>query len=153
MDLVRPVARIAQELSNEAKDESERVYCKVGKDRIQSRAFFMGHFSSEYVMLYRDKKIGDYLQELFDTHEKLYGEWEKKNEQAAKQSPLLFEPPANRPILRSKVEWYDPYVNHTVTLRNGKRVTWHEAVGPQDRLWTDDYSNILSVVRFHWPWQ
>jgi hypothetical protein len=166
MDLVRPVARIAMELSDESVKESgdpnKKVYCKVGKDRIENygREWFMGHYSSEYVMIYRDKKIGDYLAALTADHDKLFNEWLEKGGEAARKEPLRFRPPAQYKIqdvnvhalLKSKVQWFDPYNDLTITIR-GQRYVQHRAVTREDRLWTDDFSNILSVIRWHFPWQ
>ena len=152
LDLVRPVARIAKELSDErvkeTKDETKQIYCKIGKDR-NEREFFMGHFSSEYVMIYRDKKVGDYLDELYETHEKLVNKWaEDTGERDTRQWRVPPEE-AKRPILYSKVQWYDPYKEQKVTYRSGQTVVWHRAVTKDDSLWTDDFSHILGVVR--WP--
>ena len=149
LDLVRPVARIAMELNAELVkqngDDSQRIYCKIGKDR-NEREFFMGHFSSEYVMIYKDKKVGEYFDELFETHEKLVNKWAEDNNE---RDTRLWRAPPDRPILYSKVQWYDPYVEQSFARRGGGRYVWHKAVTKTDSLWTDDYSYILGVVR--WP--
>lgn len=148
LDLVRPVARIAKELSDESVKKNgadKQIYCKIGKDR-NEREFFMGHFSSEYVMIYRDKKVGDYLDDLYETHEKLVSEWAEKE---GERDTRLWRAPPTRPILYSKVQWYDPYKDQKYQLRSGGTVTWHKAVTSNDSLWTDDFSHILGVVR--WP--
>jgi hypothetical protein len=111
-------------------------------------------------MIYRDKKIGDYLAALTADHDKLFNEWLEKGGEAARKEPLRFRPPAQYKIqdvnvhalLKSKVQWFDPYNDLTITIR-GQRYVQHRAVTREDRLWTDDFSNILSVIRWHFPWQ
>lgn len=125
MDLVRPVARIAMELG---------LGCIVGKDG-DVKGKYLGHFSSEYVMLYR-KECGfdDYVKKLKDEKEALV----EKNAQVM---------PPGRTILNSVVEWYDPYEDHFMQLRDGRRFKTHTKVTKADSLWTDDYSYILGVLR------
>jgi hypothetical protein len=58
LDLVQPVAKIVEELDDEFRAKYkgtpyERVKCLVGKDSDQ-RSKYLGHFSSEYVMVYYD---------------------------------------------------------------------------------------------------
>src|SRR5262249_1108730 len=60
LDLVQPVAKIVEELDEEFRVKYKgtpyaRVKCLVGKDSDQ-RSKFLGHFSSEYVMVYYDEK-------------------------------------------------------------------------------------------------
>jgi len=154
LDLVRPVARIAKELSEESmkvgkkeaesktfKDEKDReaflkgfeINCLVGKDGAD-REGFMGHFSSEYVMIFKGDSFDTYVNGLKTEREAL----DKKS------------PPEGRQILNSQVEWYDPYKDHTIQLRDGRRYKAHAKVTNEgDALWTDDYSHIVGVIR--WP--
>ena len=141
MDLVRPVARIAMELSKEHKAKGlPEINCLVGKDHGSSR--YMGHFSSEYVMIFR----GNGFKNLVDTMEK-----RREDLLAAKtmqaiprggrdEGTITGRAPAGEQILNSTVEWYNPYTDHTD--RGQKR-----PVTPADPVWTDDYSHILSVLR------
>ncbi len=135
LDLVQPVAKIAEvldeEFQKEFKDKTplpefndgprpesmKRVFCKVGKDNPlrpegagrDDRSKFLGHFSSEYVMLYYDEK---YL---------------KPSKTYIKTAPDV--PPQQFNIYneRSAVEWYRPEV--------------------KGDLWTDDFSNIVRIMR------
>ena len=119
MDLVRPVARIALELG---------LGCIVGKDG-GDKEKFMGHFSSEYVMLYNKEGGFDrYLDKLKDEKEKIGN------------GPA----PNGKQILNSVVVWYDPYRDH-VEFRGGRAVK--APITKNDSLWTDDYSYILGVLR------
>src|SRR5207244_3977649 len=59
MDLVRPVARIVMELNKERKEGEPELKCVVGKDDGSNRTRrgregpnYLGHFGSEYVMIY-----------------------------------------------------------------------------------------------------
>jgi hypothetical protein len=125
MDLVRPVARIAMELD---------LGCIVGKDG-DVKGKFLGHFSSEYVMLYRKEcAFDDYVKKLKEEKEAMI----EKNAQVV---------PPNRSILNSVVEWYNPYEDQFFTLRDGRRFKAHSKVTKADSLWTDDYSYILGVLR------
>ena len=154
LDLVKPVARIVMKLSEESvaaakekaknmtfKDEkahadfikSHEINCIVGKDGGDDSKQFMGHFSSEYVMVYKGDHFSKYIKSLQDEKEKL-GEGRPSN---------------GRQILNSPVEWYNPYKDQFLTLRDGRKILLHRAVTPDDPLWTDDFSNIVSVVR--WP--
>ena len=119
MDLVRPVARIALELG---------LGCKVGKDGAEKERF-MGHFSSEYVMIYpKDGPFEKYIDKLSEEKDKLGN------------AP----PPDGRQILNAQVIWYDPYKDHT-EFRGGRPVK--APITKSDPVWTDDYSHILSVLR------
>jgi hypothetical protein len=153
LDLVRPVARIAKELDIESrkqgekaaadktfKDDAERdeflkryeINCLVGKDGAE-REGFMGHFSSEYVMIFRGDAFQKYVEDIA-----------KRRETLGKG-----QPPEGQEILNSQVDWYDPYKDYTVTLRDGRRYRAHQKVTLDDSLWTDDYSHIVGVIR--WP--
>jgi hypothetical protein len=135
LDLVQPVAKIAEvldeEFQQEFKDKTpleefnggprpesmKRVHCKVGKDNPlrpegagrEDRSKFLGHFSSEYVMIYYDEK---YL---------------KPAKNYIRAAPDF--PPQQYNIYneRSAVEWYRPDV--------------------KGDLWTDDFSNIVRIMR------
>ncbi len=149
MDLVRPVARIAMELSEEHKAKGlPEINCLVGKDHGSSR--YMGHFSSEYVMIFR----GDGFAKLVDKMEKRRiallnpdkegPDFLKKMENIPRggrdEGTIVGRAPAGEQILNSTVEWYNPYTDHTD--RGQKR-----PVTKSDPVWTDDYSHILSVLR------
>lgn len=159
MDLVRPVARIAMELSAESeKAGGPKINCLVGKDGDKGR--FMGHFSSEYVMIYRGdefKKHVDFLAQKKkeftanlsaskdrDAADKLEreGKFMMIESRAADGSQLLLGPDGWQ-ILNSVVTWYDPYQD----LEEGRFGRTHSRVTQRDSLWTDDYTNILSILR------
>src|SRR5262249_28460210 len=53
-------------------------------------------------------------------------------------------------VLNSPVVWYDPYKDHTKFV--GRREV-KVPITAADPLWTDDYSHILSCVRWHFPWE
>jgi hypothetical protein len=154
MDLVVPVARIALELSKESVAAAEKqadelrlsgkerdafvkaaeINCRVGKDRAD-RERYMGHFSSEYVMVYR----GDYFSKYVDDLRKEKSELIKAGKMQAEGRA-----PDGRQILNADVDWYDPYTEHT-TVKGGRLV--QRPVTKNDSLWTDDYSYILGVLR------
>jgi hypothetical protein len=173
MDLVRPVARIVMELNKEAVKQAEKdledpekvseadlrriwagmypdeakdpkkfndarvkeakeeyvkskgVNCRVGKDGDKGK--YLGHFSSEYVMVYRGERFTKWLDTLKDKRDKL-----GNNPPAPAES-----------ILNSVVTWYNPLEGFQEP--GFRRVP---AVTVRDPLWTDDYSNILSVLRW-----
>jgi hypothetical protein len=155
MDLVRPVARIALELG---------LGCRVGKDG--DKGWYMGHFSSEYVMIYRGDHFTKYLdalaakkKEFNKNYSDAVAKGEKGVEEADAAGIMMMRPesrdakaspaPPGWQILNSVVTWYDPF--KTQENRFG---VWHVAVTKEgDSLWTDDYSYILGVVRWHWPWE
>lgn len=165
MDLVIPVARIVMELSKEAaKDaekqfdemsaeekaqrgiksrdafvDSKKINCRVGKDGAD-REKYMGHFSSEYVMIYRGDGFSNYLDDLRKRKEELIRTGKMRAEGGAPQGDQ---------ILNSVVQWGNPFEEHQVVI--GRRLV-NRPVKAADPLWTDDYSHILSVVRWHWPW-
>jgi hypothetical protein len=56
-------------------------------------------------------------------------------------------------ILNSVIDWNDPFEDQYGIRRDGSKVLIHRKVTAADSLWTDDYSYILGVVRWHWPWQ
>lgn len=153
LDLVRPVARIAKELDIESrkkgekvaadktfKDDKERdaflknyeINCLVGKDGAE-REGFMGHFSSEYVMIFKGDSFDSYVKDLAVQKEGI----DKKS------------PPEGKQILNSQVRWFDPYKDEFVVGRSGQRFKVHSKVTMDDSLWTDDYSHIVGVIR--WP--
>ncbi len=134
LDLVQPVAKIVEELDEEFqqkyKDEAaqiekdykaekideatrdmrkerakqlSRVRCLVAKDQDQ-REKYLGHFSSEYVMVYYDEK---YLKP------------------AKNYTPLT-----------------------TGNIYDHSIVQWHAPeISPRATAWTDDYSNLWSIMR------
>lgn len=141
MDLVRPVARIALEL---------KVNCVVGKD-LGDKGRYMGHFTSEYVMLYR----GDGFKTHLDKLEKRKKEFIANRNEAMKKEkrenitgPNMMRPDGGAPdghqILNSMVEWYDPYTEH-VTARGGAYVK--DPITTKDSVWTDDFTSILPLLR------
>ncbi len=181
MDLVRPVARIALELDDENKkkrDSADRkdwhlypnIRCLVGKDHGSSR--YMGHFSSEYVMIFRDfdfdgkpaatvepKKeegpkmlqipqgFGNYLKSL-ETRREAY--LKSKTMQmiprgGENEGSIAGRAPEGEQILNATVEWYNPYTDHE-EWRNGRREK-RPITRTSDPVWTDDYSHILGVLR------
>jgi len=161
MDLVIPVARIAMELSKESVDrateevkkdedqygnklnlktdkerdayiESFKINCRVGKD---GRERYMGHFSSEYVMLYRGEAFGNYLEALRKEKSELIRKKEMQTEGKA---------PDGKQILNSVVDWYDPLPDHKI-YRRGREIA--RPITKNDSVWTDDFSHVLSVLR------
>ncbi len=107
LDLVQPVAKIVELLDEEFKVKYKgtpyaRVKCLVGKDQDQ-REKYLGHFSSEYVMVYYDEK---YLKP------------------ARNYTPIA----ANNIYDHSVVQWRPP-----------------EEVARYP--WTDDFSNLWSILR------
>jgi hypothetical protein len=151
MDLVRPVARIAMDLG---------YTCRVGKD-MGERGRYMGHFSSEYVMIYRGDFFTKYLEKLAAKKmefQKNFLEAAKKGEtgleEARKAGTLMMRPatreslagpaPAGWQILNSEVMWYDPFQDYDNPRFGGR---WHKAVTQEDSLWTDDFSHILGILR------
>ena len=152
MDLVIPVARIVLELSEEAVKKAEedaeglrltgkereayvdarKIHCRVGKD---GRDRYMGHFSSEYVMIYRGAGYTDYLEGLRRKKTELVTDKQMRSDGGA---------PDGYQILNSVVQWDDPFVTHP-RYRGGRPVD--APVKKSDSLWTDDYSHILGVLR------
>jgi hypothetical protein len=112
LNLVRPVAKIVQDLNKDAAKNNDvgwKVMVGKDRDRRSDESAPLGHFSSEYVMIYRaDNKHFD--------------------EMITKSENNQLRP------LESQVEWYSPLDKNEVT----------------SSVWTDDYSNIVSVIR--WPW-
>ena len=178
MDLVRPVARIAMELSKEAVKRGEpEIKCVVGKDSGsndrggRTGTNYLGHFGSEYVMIYRNvaldkdadtKKIqnfGEWLKFLKDKKDEFRKNADlAKKKDASPMSPAVkMTPDGHAPdgwqILNSPVDWFDPYEDQFFTRDDGRKFPTHRKVTQDDSLWTDDYSYILGVVRWHWPWQ
>ncbi len=160
MDLVFPVVRIALELG---------LSCKIGKDsgvqmggrRSRDSERYMGFSGSEYVMIYRgegsqnsvskEKYFPNYLEALKTRKEDLI----KKNvmkplkiEGYKEESWPYGRAPAAESILNSVVEWNDPK-DHGHYERTGFVRT---PITKADSLWTDDYSNILGVIRWHSIW-
>ncbi len=120
LNLVKPVAKIVQDLNREADENNRNVdegpktpryTVMVGKDRAgEDRASSLGHFSSEYVMIYREDN-------------KNFSKWLEKFETE------------HQPEGKSAVFWYDPIQTGEVS----------------SSVWTDDYSNLVSVIRWPWP--
>ncbi len=145
MDLVRPVARIALEL---------KLNCRVGKDSDKGR--YMGHFSSEYVMIYKGDGFTKHLKKLADKK----AEFVANREKAVKggQETLLKmkaegvqmmraeggDAPPGWQILNSQVYWYDPFEEHK-EYKGGRIV--NNPITVRDSLWTDDYTYILGLLR------
>lgn len=170
MDLVRPVARIAMELDRIAQAKGEpRINVRVGKDSDKGR--YMGHFSSEYVMIYR----GDHFHKYLDTLAAKKKEFIKNRTDAVKgaksqqerdaaiaraesEGKLMLYPvhdekgnvayqgraKAGWQILNADVYWYNPFEEHKV-IENNQYVD--RPITAQDSLWTDDYSYIIGVLR------
>ncbi len=175
MDLVVPVSRIALELSKEGKAKAEKdlddgkvtakdleqlfppkegekfdlkkakeayikskeINVRVGKDGAEREAY-MGHFSSEYVMIYRGDGFEKYLTSLQNRKNDLIKAGRMRAEGGA---------PDGDQILNSMVEWYDPFETHNRSRGPNRRII--RPITEKDALWTDDYSHILSVIR--WP--
>lgn len=156
MDLVRPVARIALELSKESQAAGgPAINCMVGKD-LGEKELYMGHFTSEYVMIYR----GDAFTKYLDGLEKKKKEFIKTKTmrplpvRSERERAQIGRAPDGWQILNSNVEWYNPYTDHGETRRvGGEYVFVKTPVTERDSVWTDDYSHILGVVRWHWPWE
>jgi hypothetical protein len=112
LNLVKPVSRIVDALNADAKQgDSPRYSVMVGKDTDRRQQDGpLGHFSSEYVMIFREdnKQFDDYIRKAQTNQLNKYYD--------------------------SVVEWYDPIQKKEVS----------------SSVWTDDYSNLVSVIR--WPW-
>ena len=179
MDLVIPVARIVMELSKEAEKEAEdklaamsdselraaglgdpkareayvnkrKIHCRVGKDGAE-REKYMGHFSSEYVMIFRGEgaEVGPEGQ---PWNFALHLEQQKKlKNQLVDEKRMRSDggAPPGFQILNASIAWDNPFEEHEVWV--GRRRV-NRPVKAADPLWTDDFSHILSVVRWHWPW-
>ena len=169
MDLVRPVARIALELSDEnkkkreaAKPEDQHLFpdinCLVGKDHGSSiprgqqgggHPRYMGHFSSEYVMIFRGDGFAKLVEKMKKQRESYLiskdGVPAKMKMISGGQSNEEMTIPGRAPdgeqILNSTVEWYNPYTDHT------ERGRLRPITLQSDRVWTDDYSHVLGVLR------
>lgn len=152
MDLVRPVARIAMDLSKEAEKNGELpINCLVGKDGDKGR--FMGHFSSEYVMIYRGDGFKKHVDNLASKRREFLSNHEKSKrdqgdaDRIEKEGKFMMAPDTVAPdgwqILNSVVEWYDPYQN----FDHPQFGRLHKAVTARDSLWTDDYTYILGLLR------
>ncbi len=113
--------------AKEAYIKSQEVNCLVGKDGAEVKEGYLGHFSSEYVMLYRGDGFQKWVDSLKAAKDKLNG-----------------KPPEQNSILNSVVEWYDPYTDHT-EVRGGRLVK--APITLRDPIWTDDYSFVLGVLR------
>jgi len=175
MDLVAPVARIAMELDKIAAAEGKpRINVRVGKDssKDDKKPPYMGHTSSEYVMIYR----GEFFAKYLDTLAAKKREFIKNRSDAAKAGknpeerkkfisdaeaegklmlyPVLYDRENNRSydglaragwqILNADVHWYNPFEEHK--LWDGKKHL-DRPITMQDSLWTDDYSYIIGVLR------
>jgi hypothetical protein len=133
--------------AKEAYVKSKGVNVRVGKDRAD-RERYMGHFSSEYVMIYRGDGFAKYLEAL----DKKKAEFIAKKEMQPlpqiedRERSVYGRAPDGWQILNSDVEWYDPFETHDRS-RMGLRIV--RAVSEKDSLWTDDYSYIPGVIR--WP--
>jgi hypothetical protein len=131
--------------------KSQEIHCRVGKDRAD-REKYMGHFSSEYVMVYRgaasidkaerekrgDGVFADYVEDLSTKKTELINGNQMKAEGGA---------PDGYQILNADIEWYDPTVRH---IRSRGSRGLDKAITEKDALWTDDYSYILGVLRLPW---
>jgi hypothetical protein len=172
MDLVRPVARIVMELNKERKEGEPEIKCIVGKDDGSNRGRrgregpdYLGHFGSEYVMIYRDvaldkdpetkrmENFGEWIKFLKEKKEEFTKNQKDDTKPADQRMTADGHAPEGWQILNSIVVWFDPYEDQFVTLANGRRYQLHRKVTSDDSLWTDDYSHILGVIRWHWPWQ
>jgi hypothetical protein len=111
LDLVLPVGKIVEDLNEEFREKYKadpkyaHVKCLVGKDQDQ-RERFLGHFSSEYVMVYYDQQ---YLK--------------------PSNSPTPYAKPAGNIYDRSVVHWSPP------------------EIPARFAAWTDDYSNLVRIMR------
>jgi hypothetical protein len=144
MNLVRPIAKIVEALDQKYKNKEYAndllykfpIMCQYGQDdplrpegspRGGDRSKFLGQFGSNYVMIYHDKK---YLK-----------------------------PPDDYTMLNNKSEKYNifdkiyDYEDPDTGKRSKKarsNVHWGPAKAREsDAPWTDDYSNIVSIIR--WP--
>jgi len=119
VNLIKPVVDIANELGLDY---------LVGKD---FNANYIGHTSSEYVMLARKSvkrmEVDDKGQEKEVTYSVL-GDLYKIPGESARTTR---SGKVNGPIRGSMVRWYHP-------------------AGYGMRVWTDDYTNMVSIIR--WPW-
>jgi hypothetical protein len=127
---------------NKAKEaylKSKEINVRVGKDSADRTASegYMGHFSSEYVMIYRGDGFEKYLAALQARKNDLIKAGKMRADGGA---------PDGDQILNSIVEWYDPFETHN---RSRGRRPIDRKITEKDALWTDDYSHILSVIR--WP--
>jgi hypothetical protein len=178
MDLVRPVARIAMELSKEAVKRGEpEILCLVGKDpgstedpdQRRRETYYMGHYGSEYVMIFRNVGSNKTPEEKEAKKIENFAEWQKylegkkteftknrldANKEKQDTGKIMMKATGHAPdgwqILNSPVVWYDPFVDHSKYVQ-GREVK--DPITSRDSLWTDDFSHILGVVRWHWPWE
>jgi hypothetical protein len=121
-----------------------------------------GHFSSEYVLVARKR---EYLppyeiseqQKAFFKEKGVYVMSYSPEQQRAYESYGLKTFPREKRLFSSTIDFYDANsynneeINPVWNQRTGERVM--EVMGyyvpPGTRVWTDDYSNILSVFRWH----
>jgi hypothetical protein len=123
LDLVKPVARIIDALNREASKANQPGYrVRVGKDS----GFTGTRKVNDETYYVRSMGLfgSEYVMIYSDTNDK-FNEYLEN-----------FKDKANQYIRRSAVRWEDP-------LAAGKM---------SSSVWTDDYSNLVSVIRWHWPW-
>ena len=107
----------------------------------------MGHFSSEYVMIYKDKNVGEYLDKCYEDHERLFRDWAGKNqEEKAWPTPVAADGQAD-PQLQGRSGTTRTRINPWCCAERPPLPLAHAAVTKDDSLWTDDYSYIIGVLR------
>jgi hypothetical protein len=127
-----------------------------------------GHFGSEYVLVARKREyLPPYAlteeQKAFYKSKGAYVMSYSPEQQRAYESfglktyPRGEEPDGSKRLFSSTIDFYDANswnndeINRIWSKRTGERVMqfYGYYVPPNARVWTDDYSNILSVFRFH----
>jgi hypothetical protein len=131
--------------AREAYVTSKTINVRVGKDGAEREAF-MGHFSSEYVMIFRGDGFIKYIDELATRKKDMIKAGKFVRIRRGADDEGVLRPPDGDQILNSEVIWYNPFEVHDRS-RPGRRI--ERPVSERDPLWTDDYSHILSVIR--WP--
>jgi hypothetical protein len=159
VNLVKPVINICsvaewddwydRDESGKPKKKSKLKFA-VGKDEGERE---VGHFGQEYVLVARDQRDlppYDYSPRQIEQFRKDGIRPVAMNEKQFKElEEALREPGKDSGIkpLRSTIHWTTP--DMTTELQR-----YDYAPSPGMRVWTDDYSNVLSVFRFHfslWP--
>jgi len=111
LDLVQPVARIVDDLDEEYFQKDKRhVRCLIGKDEGR-RNRFLGHFGSEYVMIYFSPENAGGRDDLY---------------------------------LKPAKDYVPPQYN---IYENRAAVHWSAPDRKARHPWTDDFSNIISILR------
>jgi hypothetical protein len=114
--------------------KSQEINCRVGKDGAE-REGYMGHFSSEYVMVYYGDGFEKYLERLAKRKSELISDKRMRSDGGA---------PDGEQILNASIQWDNPFTDH---IRTKGRQGFPKPVSERDSLWTDDYSYIPGVLR------